>query len=63
MRKITLQIRLFTIFMFRLMENPTYDPNSVSNILSCLTLPDFLTEMTLIILTLNMLDGITLLNT
>ena len=26
------------------MENPTYDPNSVSNILSCLTLPDFLTD-------------------
>ena len=38
---------------------PTYDPNSVNNILSCSTLPDFLTEMTLIILTLNMLNGIT----
>ena len=37
------------------MEDPTYEPNSVSNILSCSTLPDFLTEMTLIILTLNML--------
>ena len=44
------------------MENPTYDPNSVSNILICLTLPDFLTEMTLITFTLNMLNGITLLN-
>ena len=53
MRKITLQIRLFIIFMFHLMclENPTYGPNSVSNILSCSTLPDFLSEMTLIILT------------
>ena len=28
------------------MENPTYDPNSVSNISSCSTLPDFLTEIT-----------------
>ena len=27
------------------MENPTYAPNFVSNILSCLTLPDFLTKM------------------
>ena len=32
------------------MENPTYDPNSVSNILSYSTLPDFPTEMTLTIL-------------
>ena len=38
------------------MENPTYGPNSVSNILSCSTLSDFLTEMTLIILTLYMLE-------
>ena len=45
------------------MENPTYDLNTVSNILSCSTLPDFVTEMTLIILTLNMLNGIRLLNT
>ena len=30
------------------MENPTYDPNSVSNMLSFLTLPEFLTEMTAI---------------
>ena len=49
------------------MESPTYDlaydPDSVSNVLSCSTLPDFPTEMTLIILTLNMPDGITLLNT
>ena len=45
------------------MENPTYDLNSVSNILSCSTLPDFLAEMTLVILNLNMLNGITLLNT
>ena len=37
------------------MENPTYDPGPVSNILSCSTLNDFLTEMTLIILTLNLL--------
>ena len=64
MRKITLQIRLFMIFVSPdVMENPTYDSNSVSNILSCTTLPDFLTEMTLRILTLNMLNGITLLNT
>ena len=31
------------------MENPTYDPNSVS----CSPLPDFLSEVTLIILTLS----------
>ena len=42
------------------MENPTDDPTSVNNcnILSCSALPDFLTEMTLIILTLNKLNGI-----
>ena len=36
MRRITLQIRLFLILMFHLMlwENPTYDPHSVSNILT-----------------------------
>ena len=35
MRKIRLQIRLFMIFVsLDVMENPTYDPNSVSNILS-----------------------------
>ena len=38
------------------MENPTYAPNFVSNILSCLTLPDFLTKMILIILTINMFN-------
>ena len=56
MRKITLQIRIFMIFMFHpmLWKNPTFDPNSVSNIFSCSTLPEFLSEMTLIILTLNM---------
>ena len=45
------------------MENPTYAPNSVSNILSRLTLSDFITEMTLTILTLNILNGIKLLDT
>ena len=58
MRKITLQLNpaLHDFYVSPdVMENPTYDPNSVSNILSCSTLPDFLTEMTLIILTLNML--------
>ena len=45
------------------MENPTYDPDSVSNILSCSTLPDFLTGMSLIIFTLDMPNGITLLDT
>ena len=45
------------------MENPTCDPDSISNILSCSTLPDFLSEMTLPILPLNMLNGIMLLNT
>ena len=44
------------------MRNPTYDPSSVSNILSCSILPDFLTEMTLIILILNMLNLNTLKN-
>ena len=34
------------------MENATYDPNSVSNISSFSTLPDFLTEMALTVLTL-----------
>ena len=37
------------------MGNSTYGPNSISNILSCSTLPDFLTEMTLVIVTINML--------
>ena len=46
-----------------IMENPTYDANSVSNILSCSILPDFLTETTLMILTVNMLNDITLVNT
>ena len=40
------------------MEKPTYDPNSLSNILSYSTLSDFLTEMTYIILTLNVLKVI-----
>ena len=46
MRKITLQIRLFMILYVSLdvLGNPTCDPNSVSNILNCTTLPDFLTE-------------------
>ena len=57
MRKITLQIRLFMIFMF------THDPDSVSNMLSYSTLPNFLSEMTVIILTLNMRNGIMLLST
>ena len=45
------------------MENTICDPNSENNILSCSTLPDFLTEMALISLTLNVLNGITSLNT
>ena len=62
-RKITLQIRLFMIFVSPdVMENPTYDPNSVSNILSCSHLPDFLTEMTFIIFSLNVLNGVMLLD-
>ena len=64
MRKITLHIRLFIIYVSPdVIEYPTYDPNSVGNKLSCSTLPDFLTEMSLVILTLKMLNGTTLLNT
>ena len=59
-----------TLHDFYVSPVPTCDPNSVSNtlnsvsnILSFSTLPDFLTEMSLIVLTLNMLNGITMLNT
>ena len=63
-REVTLKIRLFMIFVSPdVIENHTYDPNSVGNILSCSTLLDFLTDMTSIILTLNLLNGITLLDT
>ena len=63
MRKITLQIRLFMTFMFHLMLWKTLPmiTNSLSNILNCSTLSDFLEEMTLIILNLDLLNGITLL--
>ena len=46
LRKFALQIRIFMIFMFHLMswKNPVFDPNSVSNIFSCSTLPEFLSE-------------------
>ena len=56
MRKITLPIQLVMIFMFHLML--WNDSDSVSNILSCSTLPDFFTEMTFIIFTLNMLKAV-----
>ena len=64
MRKIPLQIRLFMILtVYLLLWKTLHNPNSVSNIQSCSTLPNFLTEITIIILTLNILNGIALLNT
>ena len=58
MTKIPLQIRLFMIFtvylmLWKILHMHIY--NSVSNIQSCSTLPNFLTDMTLVILTLNIL--------